>query len=119
MTTDDDPERFPAVPETLDLATQRALSEGREVDRYAAADAAGATEDWIMERLCAVVDEAFEGHDVFKDGEFVGHVKELGTATRALELLAKHRGMMREQTEQIHSGGIDIRLIGVNTNDLT
>ncbi len=118
-----DPERFPAVPETLDLATQHTLAErrkGEEVDRYAAADAAGATPEWIIKKMKSVVDQAMEGHPVTdRDGEYVGHVKELGTATRALELLAKHRGMLREQTETHHSGGIDIRLIGVNTQDLT
>jgi len=117
--SDDDPERFPATVETLDLATQRQLTEPREVDRYAAADAAGATEDWIMQQLVDVVDQAFDGHTVIsKDGD-ISHVKELGTATRALEWLAKHRGMLREQSETVHSGGIDIRLIGVNTQDLT
>ena len=83
-----------------------------------AAEELGITKRWILQQLKDSVETNFPRYveSETDKGDVVLTFGNAAAANKALELLMKHAGLLTEKVE--HSGGIDIRINGVDVDQL-
>jgi len=126
----------PDYGETLDLATQHDLTACSTVARYehgeivpeattaapvvSVAESLNIDEHYLLKSVRDVAETAMTGISVFdRDGIEVGTQPQPAAALKALELLMRAQGLLVERKEVTHAGGLEIRIVGVNTDELT
>ena len=85
------------------------------------ADEIGITKQYVLDSLRTVAERCMTAVEVLdRDGNPTGEwTFQHAGATKALELLGKHRGMFIERTSVDHTGRIDVTINGINPADLT